>query len=71
MGWFYSRTPGTSRLFRAGGDHLAAPLTLAWLNHVKLFFNNNGVAARVTDICASYPEVNLAVWDAQVENTFR
>jgi len=27
-----------------------------------LFFNNKGVAARATDICAKYPPGDMAVW---------
>jgi hypothetical protein len=37
-------------------------LTFAWPNWAKLFFNNKGVAAHTTDICAQYPPDNHSVW---------
>jgi hypothetical protein len=29
----------------------------------KLFFNNKGVAARATDVCAQYPVDDPGVWN--------
>ena len=37
-------------------------LTFAWPNWAKLFFNNKGVAAHTTDICAQYPPDDQSVW---------
>ena len=34
-----------------------------WGNWAKLFFNNKGVAARSTDVCAQYPPNDPSVWD--------
>jgi hypothetical protein len=34
-----------------------------WGNWAKLFFNNKGVAAHGTDVCANYPASNPSVWD--------
>ena len=34
-----------------------------WGNWAKLFFNNNGVAAHSTDICAGYPRDDMSVWN--------
>jgi Domain of unknown function (DUF5078) len=34
---------------------VADPITLAWPNWAKIFFNNKGVAATETDNCANYP----------------
>jgi hypothetical protein len=34
-----------------------------WGNWAKLFFNNKGVAAHGTDICATYPPSDQSVWD--------
>ena len=34
-----------------------------WGNWAKLFFNNKGVAAHGTDICANYPPNDPTVWD--------
>jgi Domain of unknown function (DUF5078) len=34
-----------------------------WGNWAKLFFNNKGVAAHGTDICAQYPPSDPGVWN--------
>jgi hypothetical protein len=34
-----------------------------WGNWAKLFFNNKGVAAHGTDVCASYPPNDPSVWN--------
>jgi len=34
-----------------------------WGNWAKLFFNNKGVAAHGTDICAQYPPSDPSVWN--------
>jgi hypothetical protein len=34
-----------------------------WGNWAKLFFNNKGVAAHSTDVCAQYPPSDPSVWD--------
>jgi hypothetical protein len=34
-----------------------------WGNWAKLFFNNKGVAAHSTDICAQYPRDDMSVWN--------
>jgi len=34
-----------------------------WGNWAKLFFNNKGVAAHSTDVCAQYPPNDPGVWD--------
>ncbi|MGK2882229.1 MAG: DUF5078 domain-containing protein [Mycobacterium sp.] len=33
-----------------------------WGNWAKLFFNNKGVAAHATDVCATYPVTDPTVW---------
>jgi len=38
-------------------------LSWQWPNWAKLFFNNKGVAAHTTDICAQYPPDDQGVWD--------
>ena len=38
------------------------PLSWQWPNWAKVFFNNKGVAARATDICAQYPVDDQSVW---------
>lgn len=63
MHWFYSLSPQARRAYSEEmATNLADPLTLAWPNHAKLFFNNKGVAARTTDICAGYPPDDMSVW---------
>jgi hypothetical protein len=44
-------------------DNGVDPLWLAWPNHMKIFFNNKGVAAKETDHCADYPPGDQSVWD--------
>jgi hypothetical protein len=34
-----------------------------WGNWAKLFFNNKGVAAHGTDVCANYPPNDPSVWN--------
>jgi hypothetical protein len=43
--------------------HFGDPMTKAWPNWAKIFFNNKGVAAKETDNCANYPPDNASVWD--------
>lgn len=38
-------------------------LSWQWPNWAKLFFNNKGVAARTTDVCAQYPPDDPSVWN--------
>jgi Domain of unknown function (DUF5078) len=52
---------------RAYSDNMyyngADPLWLAWPNHMKIFFNNKGVAAKETDHRADYGPNDQSVWD--------
>jgi hypothetical protein len=42
--------------------NFADPMTLAWPNWAKIFFNNKGVvAAKETDNCAQYPPDDASV----------
>ena len=43
--------------------NFADSLTVSWPNWAKVFFNNKGVAARTTDVCAQYPPDDASVWD--------
>ena len=64
MHWYYSQTPQQRRAYSEElVTNLADPLTLAWPNHAKLFFNNKGVAAHTTDICTQYPPNDQSVWN--------
>jgi hypothetical protein len=64
MHWFFSQTAEQRRAYSEElVTHFADPLTVAWPNHAKLFFNNKGVAAHTTDICSQYPPDDQAVWN--------
>lgn len=64
MHWFFSLTPNQRRAYSEDlVTNFADPLTVAWPNHAKLFFNNKGVAAHTTDICTRYAPDDLSVWD--------
>ena len=60
--WFFSLTPAERREYSENfynGD----PLTFAWVNHMKIFFNNKGVVAKATDVCNQYPPGDMSVWN--------
>ena len=62
--WFLSmdyagRRGYSDNMFYNGVD----PLWMTWPNHMKIFFNNKGVAAHETDHCADYPPDDQSVWD--------
>jgi hypothetical protein len=60
--WFYSLSPEDRRTYSENfynGD----PLTFAWVNHMKIFFNNKGVVAKATDVCNQYPPGDMSVWN--------
>ena len=63
MHWFYAQTPEQRSAYSEElATNFADPLTVAWPNHAKLFFNNKGVAAHTTDICSQYPPGDPSVW---------
>ena len=63
MHWFYVQTPEQSRAYSEElATNFADPLTVAWPNHAKLFFNNKGVAAHTSDACPGYPLDDPSVW---------
>lgn len=62
--WFYSMDYAGRRAY---SENIATnvfyeQLTFAWPNWAKLFFNNKGVAAHTTDVCAQYPPDDPSVW---------
>jgi Domain of unknown function (DUF5078) len=62
--YFYSLTPADRRAYSENMvTNVADPMTLAWPNWAKIFFNNKGVAAKETDNCANYPRDDQSVWD--------
>ncbi len=61
---FYSLSPADRRAYSEQMvTNFADPMTAAWPNWAKIFFNNKGVAAKETDHCADYPPDDLSVWD--------
>jgi hypothetical protein len=62
--YFYSLSPDERRAYSEQMvTNFADPMTAAWPNWAKIFFNNKGVAAKETDNCASYPPDDQSVWD--------
>ena len=62
--YFYSLSPEYRRAYSEQMvTNFADPMTAAWPNWAKIFFNNKGVAAKETDNCANYPPDDHSVWD--------
>jgi hypothetical protein len=62
--YFYALSPADRRAYSEQmATNFADPMTLAWPNWAKTFFNNKGVAAKETDNCAQYPPDDPSVWD--------
>jgi hypothetical protein len=63
--WFYSLTPDDRRAYseNTATNVFYEPMAFAWPNWAKVFFNNKGVAAKETDVCAQYPPDDASVWD--------
>jgi hypothetical protein len=60
--WFFSLSPAERRDYSENfynGD----PLTWAWVNNMKIFFNNKGVVAKATEVCNGYPRGDMSVWN--------
>lgn len=62
--WFFSMDYDGRRQYSEdiATDIYYEQLAFAWPNWAKLFFNNKGVAARATDVCAQYPPGDQGVW---------
>jgi hypothetical protein len=63
--WFLSMDYAGRRQYseNIATDIYYEQLAFAWPNWAKLFFNNRGVAARATDVCAQYPVDDPGVWN--------
>ncbi|WP_026256046.1 DUF5078 domain-containing protein [Mycobacterium sp. 155] len=63
--WFFSLDYAGRRQYSENTATNAFYENMAWKwpNWAKLFFNNKGVAARTTDVCANYPAGDMSVWD--------
>jgi hypothetical protein len=62
--WFFSMDYAGRRQYseNIATDIYYEQLAFQWPNWAKLFFNNKGVAARTTDVCAQYPPDDGSVW---------
>ena len=62
--WFFSMDYAGRRAYseNVATDAFYEQLAWNWPNWAKLFFNNSGVAARATDVCAEYPPADPGVW---------
>lgn len=62
--WFFSMDYAGRRQYSQdiATDIHYEQLAFAWPNWAKLFFNNKGVAARATDVCAQYPPDDQTAW---------
>ncbi|MEZ0365147.1 DUF5078 domain-containing protein [Mycobacterium sp. pUA109] len=62
--WFLSLSPESRRAqSEEWVTHFADPLTAAWPNWGKIFFNNKGVVAKTADACSQYQPDDESVWD--------
>ena len=62
--YFFSLTPQDRRAYSEQMvTNFADPMTAAWPNWAKIFFNNKGVAAKETDHCGDYSPADQSVWD--------
>jgi hypothetical protein len=62
--WFFSMDYAGRRQYSedTATDAFYEQLSWQWPNWAKIFFNNKGVAARATDVCAQYPADDPGVW---------
>jgi hypothetical protein len=63
--WFFSMDYAGRRQYSedTATNAFYEPLSWQWPNWAKLFFNNKGVAARSTEVCAHYPADDQGVWN--------
>lgn len=63
--WFFSLDPTARRQYSedTATNVYYEFVATRWGNWAKLFFNNKGVAARSTEVCAQYPADDQAVWN--------
>ena len=62
--WFLSMDYAGRRQYSEdiATDAFFEPMNWKWPNWAKIFFNNKGVAARATDVCANYPADDQSLW---------
>lgn len=62
--WFFSLDAAGRRQYSedTATDIYYEQMATHWGNWAKLFFNNKGVVAKATDVCAQYPQADPGVW---------
>jgi Domain of unknown function (DUF5078) len=63
--WFFSMDYAGRRAYseNIATDIYYEQMAFRWPNWAKLFFNNKGVSAHGTDVCAQYPPNDPGVWN--------
>jgi Domain of unknown function (DUF5078) len=63
--WFFSMDYAGRRAYseNIATDIYYEQMAFRWPNWAKLFFNNKGVSAHGTDVCANYPPDDVSVWN--------
>lgn len=63
--WFFSLDAAARRQYSedTATNVYYEQVATRWGNWAKVFFNNKGVVAKATDICAGYPQGDISVWD--------
>ena len=63
--WFYSLDAPARRQYSedTATNIYYEQVATRWGNRAKIFFNNKGVVAKATDVCAGYPAADISVWN--------
>jgi Domain of unknown function (DUF5078) len=63
--WFFSLDPTGRRQYSedTATNVYYEQVATHWGNWAKVFFNNKGVVAKATEVCADYPRGDVSVWN--------
>ena len=63
--WFFSLNPSGRRQYSedTATNVYYEQVATHWGNWAKIFFNNKGVVAKATEMCANYPRGDMSVWN--------
>lgn len=63
--WFYSLDAAGRRQYSedTATNIYFEQVATRWGNWAKIFFNNKGVVAKATAVCATYPRGDMSIWD--------
>ncbi|MGU3501578.1 DUF5078 domain-containing protein [Mycobacterium sp. C31M] len=66
--WFYALDAAGRRQYSedTATNIYHEQVATRWGNWAKVFFNNKGVVAKATDVCAGYPRAGISVWNRPV-----